>query len=302
MGRRVWLDEAVSWDGTRGSSRAGQDVGARDAKAMSIFVSIAESILPKPVVMSIRVRRGLKGGRDSELGLLPTLARQGAFIDVGANIGTWTGPAARSFRSVYAFEPDTLIANALRRNVPTNVTVYEIALSDHEGVGEFRVPIYRGRAVRTRSSLESDVNPGCEEIVSKVQVSSLDALMLRGVDVIKIDVEGHEAAVLHGARETIERERPTLIVEIEDRHNGGRSESIIGEMIENAYSCCYVHADRLLEYENGSIDKLQSRALIPADGAKEKPPMYINNFIFIPQERGAEKSAISEYLANITHE
>lgn len=265
------------------------------------LADIAEAIIPQSILMSIRVRRGLRGGRDPELKVLPFLARNGAFVDVGANIGTWTGPAARSFRRVHAFEPDALIASTLQKSVPTNVTVHSIALSDHEGVGTFRIPIYRGRAVRTRSSLEADANPGCEEIVREVRISPLDELDLQGIDVLKIDVEGHEAGVLKGSVKTLARERPTLIVEIEDRHNAGKSESIIQGLVEGGYSCFYIDHDRLAEFRAGSISELQTKENIPVSGATEKSAAYINNFIFIPHERADEKALIGRALAQATN-
>ena len=261
-----------------------------------IVVDIAEAILPQSILMSIRVRRGLRGGRDPELRILPVLARGGAFVDVGANIGTWTGPAARSFRQVHAFEPDALIATTLQKAVPGNVTVHSIALSDHAGVGTFRVPIYRGRAVRTRSSLEADVNPGCDEIISEVRLSPLDELDLRGIDVLKIDVEGHEAGVLRGSVKTLARERPTLIVEIEDRHNAGKSEDIIRGLVECGYSCYYIYQDRLMEFQAGSISELQAKENVPVSGATDKSAAYINNFVFIPLERGNERDLIDQTL------
>jgi len=261
-----------------------------------IVVDIIEAIIPQSMLMSIRVRRGLRGGRDPELKVLPVLARGGAFVDVGANIGTWTGPAARSFRRVHSFEPDALIATALRKAAPANVTVHSIALSDHEGIGIFRVPIYRGHPVRTRASLEAGVNPGCEEIVSEVRLSPLDQLELRGIDVLKIDVEGHEAGVLKGCSKTLERERPTLIVEIEDRHNAGKSENIIQGLVDCGFSCHYIYRDRLMEFQTGSISELQAKDIVPVSGATEKSPAYINNFIFIPQERGNERDLIDQAL------
>lgn len=263
-------------------------------------VDIAEAIIPQSILMSIRVRRGLRGGHDPELKILPFLARSGDFVDVGANIGTWTGPAARSFRRVHAFEPDALIATTLQKCVPANVTVHSIALSDHEGVGTFRIPIYRGRAVRTRSSLEADVNPGCEAIVREIRLSSLDELELQGIDVLKIDVEGHEAGVLKGSLKTLARERPTLIVEIEDRHNAGKSESIIQSLVDGGYLCFYIDCERLVEFRAGSISELQAKENIPASEATEKSAAYINNFIFIPRERAHERALIDRALRQAT--
>ena len=259
-------------------------------------VDIAEAIVPTATMMSLRVRRALRGGRDEELKILPLLRRGGAFIDVGANIGLWTGPAARCFRQVHAFEPDALIADTLRRIAPANVVVHEIALSDHDGVGQFRIPIYRGRPVRTRSSLESDANLGCDEMIYEVRLNTLDGLNLRGIDAIKIDVEGHEGAVLAGAITTIDRERPTLVVEIENRHNASKSEDVIGGVLDRGYRCYYIRSGRMLEFRSGSIGDLQPFELIPAPGDRKKATAYINNFIFIPRERSDDVAMFDDFL------
>lgn len=79
---------------------------------------LAKALLPGSTYMALKVRRALHGSGDAEVSLLPLLARQGAFVDIGANMGTWTGPAARAFRLVHAFEPDPVISTALRRCAP----------------------------------------------------------------------------------------------------------------------------------------------------------------------------------------
>jgi FkbM family methyltransferase len=213
---------------------------------------------------------------------------------VGANIGAWAGPASRSFHTVHAFEPDAAIAGTLRRVVPANVTVHEIALSDHEGIGRFTTPIHRGHPLATRASLEADANRGYEEIVCEVRLSTLDKMNLRGVDVVKIDVEGHEEAVLAGASETIARERPTLIVEIEERHHAGRSELIVESLLSRDYSCHYLLNGKLIRFRLGSIGNLQPPDLVPTPEVKSE--RYINNFIFIPGERKNERESIERFL------
>jgi FkbM family methyltransferase len=184
---------------------------------------IAKALLPEAAVTLFRVRRALRGSTDAEARLLPVLARDGAFLDVGANLGSWSGTAARVFRRVYAFEPNAGLAAALRTLAPPNLVVHEVALSDRDGAGRFAVPIYGRRPLNTRGSLEPDANPGFEkELVCGVRLSRLDSLDLGNIDVIKVDVEGHEGPVLAGARTTLERERPTLIIEIEERHHAGQ--------------------------------------------------------------------------------
>lgn len=51
------------------------------------------------------------------------------------------------------------------------------------------------------------------------ELRTIDSFGFRNVSLIKMDVEGYEDAVLAGAKETIQRERPVLLVEIQGGHN-----------------------------------------------------------------------------------
>lgn len=261
-----------------------------------IMSKVAHAVLPRATVLRLRVWRALRGSNEPEVRFLPVLAREGAFLDVGANIGSWTGPASRSFQSVHAFEPDAEIVGALRESVAKNVTVHGMALSNRTGVGKFHTPIANGRPVTTLASLEDHEAQGAEFSVCNVRLAPLDTLNLRHIDVVKIDVEGHEAAVLEGAGETIDRERPTLIVEIEDRHNSASSENIIASIVAKGYGCYYVYGNELVPFQAGSIAKLQRRDLLPVAGSRKKNLDYINNFVFIPFERRGERDLIDEFL------
>ena len=55
----------------------------------------------------------------------------------------------------------------------------------------------------------------------EVACKPLDYYGLEDVGFLKIDVEGHELAVLRGATETISRSYPSILVEAEDRHRPG---------------------------------------------------------------------------------
>jgi hypothetical protein len=64
-----------------------------------------------------------------------------------------------------------------------------------------------------------------------IKAKRLDDYDFSDVDLIKVDVEGHEESVLAGGMRTIEINRPVLIVEIEQRH--------IKKPIEEVSEKCY---------------------------------------------------------------
>lgn len=261
----------------------------------SIAKRILKSFLPPSLLLRAQVRSAMRGSAEAEVKMLPVLARTGSFLDVGANRGAWTGPAARAFGQVHAFEPVAELAAALRTVAPANVVVHELALSDHAGRAAFGIPVHAGRLLTFRATLEAQANVGFQELKREVTLATLDSLELRAVDAIKVDVEGHEAAMLDGAWRTIERERPTLIVEIEERHHAGGSEAIIDRITARGYVCTFVRDGRLEQYRSGTISDLQPDALVPGPGYKADA--YINNFIFSPLERAGEMAAMQRVLA-----
>lgn len=260
----------------------------------AILKKYLKAALPKPLVLEWQVRRAMRGCADPEVRLLPLMARNGAFVDIGANLGGWSGPAARVFKQVHAFEPLAELALALRRAAPRNMAVHALALSSHDGTARLGVPQFRGEALATRASLQADANAGFNETARQVPIATLDSIGLRDIDAIKIDVEGHEQAVIDGARETLERSRPTLVVEIEERHHRGRSEAIIEGIMARDYLCHFVRSGRLHPFRADSIGDLQRPTSLPGPGIKAAA--YINNFIFTPVERRGEVDAMRQFL------
>lgn len=142
----------------------------------------------------------------SEMGfVLHTLRAGDHFVDIGANVGSYTvlasgGVGARTT----AVEPIPLTFAHLRRNVTLNslgerVRCWGGGISDREGT------------LRFTSSFDTvnHVAVAGEEVGAiEVPVTTLDALVGDDVPaVIKIDVEGHESAVLAGGRATLADQR-----------------------------------------------------------------------------------------------
>ncbi|WP_207914101.1 FkbM family methyltransferase [Micromonospora sp. KC213] len=135
--------------------------------------------------------------------------RGGTAVDVGAWYGPWTQRLRRLAEQVVAIEPNDRLARSIQRAFP-EVRVVRAVASDRLGTAELFLP--DGDPAVGTSSLET--GSGRSVTVSRVTV---DGLSLRDVRFMKIDVEGHELAALRGAAETIHRDGPVLLVEVEER-------------------------------------------------------------------------------------
>lgn len=138
-------------------------------------------------------------------------------LDIGANTGAYALAAkgANPKARVIAFEPIARIAERMRRNIALNgfdVKVEEVAVSDRTGtatIHDVDDPMNYG------ASLEDFEGNDRSYVVPTVSLD--DYLSSQGwpeVDLIKIDVETHEPAVFRGMRATVERLRPTILVEV----------------------------------------------------------------------------------------
>lgn len=146
-------------------------------------------------------------------------------VDVGASWGLFTYHLARRVGKsgqVYSFEPHPDNAPMLRKLAAARAGVHfsPAAVSDEVGTAELLVPERHHRPVTAQGSLAHGFD-GQHVGVQKVDVPTVrldDELPTTGVDFVKIDVEGHEIAVLRGGTAMLRRYRPAILIEIEQRH------------------------------------------------------------------------------------
>jgi FkbM family methyltransferase len=150
---------------------------------------------------------------------LATCDEQTEYIDVGANIGTTSIPVAARLIPTICIEASIgtigrLAANA-RLNALGPFTMLQVAASDTPGQLQLHVPATGNDGAASvyadwnRSARDSHVETVAAVCVDAVVASLPD----RPVGCVKIDVEGHEIAVIQGMQATLRRHRPAVVFE-----------------------------------------------------------------------------------------
>lgn len=241
-----------------------------------------------------------------ELHLLEFLCRREAdALDVGANDGSYVHYLRRHARRVLAYEPMPQLVRALRGKFPRDVVIEPIALSDRVGTVELHMPVVDGVVVTGCSTIAPDAAatyPAHRAI--EVPMDRLDNVYRGQTGFIKIDVEGHEQAVLDGAVQTIRRCKPRMLVEIDERLSPGGLARARAYFERLGYRGYFVHAGRLEAIERFSIARMQQPSNLPDLTAplqqRERFGSYIYNFIFLPPDEPAGTlHRISDRLASL---
>jgi len=158
-------------------------------------------------------------------------------VDVGAHIGRYTLIAAKHASRVVSVEPDpsnfAMLISNVKLNHFGNVTPLQLAVSNNPGR---RLFFLAGRGDTGTSSLESGwswtLDAGVKRREVEVECETLDRLVvslgLERIDWLKIDVEGHEIAVLEGAKTALAR-TGRLILEVAEGN-----ETACGELVSQA--------------------------------------------------------------------
>lgn len=125
-------------------------------------------------------------------------------LDVGAHVGFYA--KYMEFKRVYAFEPDPENFRCLRQNVPQAIAI-PCALGNRIA----RARLYRPNQENSGTAFLCDEELPYESV--QVPELPLDTFRFTGIDLIKVDIQGGELAMLQGGRETILACRPIILIE-----------------------------------------------------------------------------------------
>lgn len=159
--------------------------------------------------------------------------RTGIAIDGGAHVGSWTIEMAKYFKEIYAFEPFwesymLLCENVINSELDADVTPSNMALLDKE----CQVKVVSPAGRKTSTAKQIRLSPG-----GPVEGIAIDSLDLEGCDLIKLDLEGTEHLALRGARKTIKKFHPFLIIEFNNlvRKYGSSEDNLEKTLLKMGY-------------------------------------------------------------------
>lgn len=158
-------------------------------------------------------------------------------VDIGANTGVYSlvAKTVNPASSVYAFEPVTRVYKKLLENIELNkfdIHAYEQAASNSNGTAI----IYDTDSEHTYSVTvnKNMFSSGTRVIESSIETITLDSFIkqnkLSKIDLIKIDVETHEAEVLEGFSEFLSVHKPSMLIEILTDEVGEKVEALVKDL------------------------------------------------------------------------
>ncbi len=164
-------------------------------------------------------------------------------IDAGANTGVYSLVASclDPKADVFAFEPVEKIHNRLRKNILLNhfnIKSFALALSDYTGEGHYYEPLTEHfYSVTVNKDIHVD---GLSTEKKTLQTITLDQVIrdnaIKKIDLMKLDVETHEPAVIRGFKDHLLVHRPDMLIEV-------LSDEAASELDRSLSLCNYLYYD-----------------------------------------------------------
>ncbi len=166
--------------------------------------------------------------RDEFIVMSRDLVPGSIFVDIGANAGVYSFWAHRCMQGqgrIIAVEPDPEMMRRLTFNRNTNqlndIELYQVALSDQEGVAKLLVnPRQRGKNTLEHGNMASDTRSLIDVRITTL-LELLQSCNVDRVDVLKIDIEGHELPVFSHFFQHAPQELWPRILIAESKHEKG---------------------------------------------------------------------------------
>lgn len=202
------------------------------------------------------------------------------FLDVGANIGIFSFILSVEFNdlNVHAFEPNPMAVQCLRATFDkklSNVQIHAFGLSNQAGRAKLYSdgPNHGGHSFDPNAIIEDGDEVTGETIV---QTETLDrfAADLK-VDLIKIDVQRHEAEMLAGAAKTIARDRPIILMECYFTDLLKADSPLLAPFKNHEYVLIEPHTYKVYDFDQKDLLRLKS----------ERPEGPYCDLAFVPKEK-----------------
>lgn len=164
------------------------------------------------------------------------------FVDIGANIGTWSVEIGRKLRDkniqIVAFEPQKEVYNNLCGNMfinglSDNSQLHRFGLGSPKDMGK-KMCMYKINGNMGAARFDNfEVFPNFKkDVEEEVEIRTLDSFNINNISFIKIDVEGFERKVLLGSIETIKKNNyPTIVFECWDEQEFDEERKLVFQLL-----------------------------------------------------------------------
>jgi FkbM family methyltransferase len=191
-------------------------------------------------------------------------------LDVGANVGDVAVAALKSFpdAQVICFEPVSSTYKILTKRMESyskRSYLYNVALSDVKDTGVIHITNYHGaNSISPQAQFHQDFNPHIREVTTeKISLVCLDDFASKfptqKIDIMKIDVEGHELNVLKGGARFISKNVDIIIIEISLMRDQSLRNQAVFEIFSffNEIGFCLLNVMDLHPIENQEMQLVQ---------------------------------------------
>ena len=182
-------------------------------------------------------------------------------LDIGANYGHYTAIMSKLCPQgeVIAFEPVPFTFKVLseivhRLNIK-HARLFHAAVSDQPGKLKMSVPLLEFGAPNTGIAHVVNHAPDKSTETVSVDALALDALNIRSVDFIKIDIEGHEPAAMRGMSSLIQNSRPVILIEFSHSclsRAGSNPKEFATYLQEMKYTFFHISGEKLIQVPEGT--------------------------------------------------